>query len=63
MATTSSGLSPDEKKNRVTKIAQELMDLSQKIYNMYGNIMDEDKIKQLEEARRIVRTIVSGMRW
>lgn len=60
--TTSQPLVANDKRDRITRIAQEMMDLSQKIYNVYGAI-PEDKVTKLEEARKLLRDIVGAMRW
>jgi hypothetical protein len=50
------------KRDRITKVAQEVMELAQKVYNMYGAIA-EDKVPKLEEARKAMRDVVNSMRW
>jgi hypothetical protein len=55
-------MADQSKRDRITNIAKECMDLAQKVYNMYGAIQ-EDKIPKMEEARKALREVTNSMRW
>jgi hypothetical protein len=55
-------LTAQEKKDKVTRIAQQMMELAQKIYNSYGNV-NEALIPTLEDSKKLLQQVVSGMRW
>jgi len=55
-------LTPQEKKDKVTKIAQQIMEMAQKVYNNYGNIQ-EALMPTMEESKRLLQQVISGMKW
>jgi hypothetical protein len=55
-------LSSQEKKDKVTRLAQQIMEMAQKVYNNYGAVKD-DLVTSMEEARKHLQSVISGMRW
>lgn len=55
-------LTLQEKKDKVTRIAQQIMEMAQKVYNNYGNI-HEGLMPAMEESKKKLQEVISGMRW